>query len=189
VWSASDCEELKKLKFKRLDQARTDHEIAVEVLAAIRAGKQGTLREYVIDRQSRPEPSHVARAVMVAGLSEESDWVLEAIENLKGSHGFLSEAYTGAKYAMDRHRWARHWAKLMGEAKTETDLWRYGVLLAAIVDGRFRESDVTGMTNNSLIERYGTSFNDLLRTRIESWNNKRGKTLFGMKAPDEMFLD
>jgi hypothetical protein len=67
----------------------------------------------------------------------------------------------------------------MGEAKTETDLWQYGVLLAAIVDGRFRGSDVTGMTNNSLIERYGTSFNDLLRTRIESWNNKCGKTLFG----------
>jgi serine/threonine protein kinase len=75
------------------------------------------------------------------------------------------------------------------EAKTETDLWRYGVLLVAIVDGRFRGSDVTGMTNNSLIERYGTSFNDLLRTRIESWNNKRGKTLFGMKVPDEIFLD
>jgi hypothetical protein len=89
---------------------------------------------------------------------------------------------------MDRHRWARHWAKLMGEAKTETDLWRYGVLLAAIVDGRFRNSDVIGMTNNFLIERYGTSFNDLLLRRIESWNNKRGKTLFGMEAPDEMFL-
>jgi len=153
VWSASDGEELKKLKFKRLDQARTGHEIAVEVLAAIRAGKQETLREYVIDRQSRPEPSHVARAVMVAGLSEESGWTLETIESLKGSHGFLSEAYTAAEYAMDRHRWARHWAKLMGEAKTETDLWRYGVLHAANVDGRFRGSDVTGVTNNSLIER------------------------------------
>jgi hypothetical protein len=189
VWGASDCEELKKLKFKRLDQARTDHEISVEVLAAIRAGKQETLREYVIDRRSRPEPSHVARAVTVAGLSEESDWALETIESLKGSYGFLSEAYTGAKYAMDRHRWARYWAKLMGDAKTETDLWRYGVLLAAIVDGRFRGSDVTGTINSSLIKRYGTSFNDLLRTRIESWNNKRGKSLFGMKAPDEVFLD
>ena len=39
---------------------------------------------------------------MVAGLSEESDWALETIENLKGSGGFLSEAYKAAKYAMDR---------------------------------------------------------------------------------------
>jgi len=128
VWNAGDNEELKKLRFKRLDQARTDHEIAVEVLAAIGAGKQETLREYVIDRRNRPEPSFVARAVMVAGLSEESDWAVETIEGLKASHGFLSRAYTGAKYAMDRHSWARHWAKLMGEAKTETDLWRYSVL-------------------------------------------------------------
>jgi len=189
VWSAGDCEELKKLKFKRLDQARTDHEISLEVLAAIRAGEQGTLREYVIDRRSRPEPSHVARAVTVAGLSEESDWGLETIESLKGSYGFLSEAYAGAKYAMDRHLWARHWAKLMGEAKTETDLWRYGVLLAAIVDGRFRGSDVTALTDNSVIERYGTSFNDLLRARIESWKNKRSKTLFGMTAPDKIVVE
>ena len=188
VWSAADNEELKKFKFKRLDQARNDHQIAVEVLAAICAGKQEALREYVIDRRNRPEPSYVARAVMVAGLSEESDWAIETIEGLKASHGFLSRVYTGAKYAMDRHRWARHWAKLMGEAKTETDLWRYGVLLAQIVDGRFRDSDVIGMSNDSLVERYGTTFNDLLRTRIDRWNDKRGKTLFGMKAPDEVFL-
>ena len=188
VWSAGDSEELKKLRFERLDQARTDHEIAVEVLAAIRAAKQETLREYVIDRRSRPEPSHVARAIMVAGLSEESNWALETIENLKNSDGFLFEAYTGAQYAMDRYRWARHWAKLMAEAKTETDLWRSAVLLAAIVDGRFRDNDVTGMSSNPLIERYGTSFNDLFRARIESWNDKRGKTLFAMKVPDEVFL-
>ena len=188
VWSAGDDEELKKLRFQRLDQARTDHEIAVEVLAAICAGKQETLREYAIDRRGRPEPSHIARAVMVAGLSEESDWAFETIDSLKESHGFLSEAYSGAKYAMDRHSWARHWAKLMGEAKTETDLWRYGVLLAAIVDGRFRGSEVIGTGNNSLIKRYGASFDDLVRTRIDRWNEKRGKTLFGMKAPDEVLL-
>jgi hypothetical protein len=189
VWSGGDSQELKKLRFERLDKARSDHEIAVEVLAAIRAGKQQTLREYVIDRRGRLEPSYAARAVMVAGLSEESHWALETIENLKGSCGFLSEAYKSAKYAMDRHRWAKHWAKLMGEAKTETDLWRYGVLLAAIVDGRFNDSDVTGMGRSPLIERYGSSFNDLLRTTIQSWNDKRGKTLFGMKVPDEVFLD
>ncbi len=189
VWGGGDSEELKKLRFERLGKARSDHEIAAEVLAAFRAGKQEALREYVIDRRSRPEPSHVARAVMVAGLSEESDWALETIDNLKGSCGFLSEAYKAAKYAMDRHLWAKHWAKLMGDAKIETDLWRYGVLLAAIVDGRFKDSDVTGMGRTSLIERYGSSFNDLLRATIQSWNDKRGKTLFGMKAPDEIFLD
>ena len=89
---------------------------------------------------------------------------------------------------MDRHSWARHWAKLMGEAKTETDLWRYSVLLAEIVDGRFRGCDVTGKNNDSLIERYGTTFNYLLRKRIDRWKDKRGKTLFGMKRPDEVFL-
>jgi hypothetical protein len=76
----------------------------------------------------------------------------------------------------------------MGEAKTETDLWRYGVLLAAIVDGRFRGSDIIGTGNNSLVKRYGASFDDLVRTRIDRWNDKRGKTLFGMKAPDEVLV-
>ncbi len=188
VWSAGDNEELEKLRFKRLDQARTDHEIAVEVLAAIYSGKQETLRKYVIDRRSRPEPSHVARAVTVAGFSEESDWAVETVEGLRGSHGFLSLAYDGAKYALDRHSWAMHWAKLMGEAKTEIDLWRCGILLAGIVDGRFRGIDLIGKSDDSIIKRYATTFNDLLSRRIDRWKDKRSKTLFGMKAPDEGFL-
>jgi hypothetical protein len=188
VWRAGDDDRLKQLRFKRLDDARTDHEIAVEVLAAISAGRQETLRTYALDRQARPEPSLAAKALMVAGLSEESDWALQTLEQFKSAHGFLAEAYNAAKYAMDRHIWARHWAKAMRDARTETDLWRYGVLLAEIVDGRFHGSEIRGSSNNELVDRYQTTFDDLLRRRIDKWKDKRSKTLFGMSAPHEMFL-
>jgi hypothetical protein len=52
VWRAGDNDRLKLLRFKRLDNARTDHEIAVEVLAAISAGRWETLRDYVLDRRA-----------------------------------------------------------------------------------------------------------------------------------------
>jgi hypothetical protein len=188
VWRAGDDDRLDHFRFGRIDDARTDHEIAVEVLAAISAGRGQTLRDYVMDRRGRPEPSLAARALMVAGFSEESDWALETLEQFKGRHGFLAQAYKSAKYAMDRHGWARHWAKAMSEARSENDLWRYGVLLAKIVDGRLRDSEVHGNGNNELVERYGTTFDDLFRRRIEKWKDQRGRKLFGMDAPNEMFL-
>ena len=188
VWNAGDGDELRNLRFERLDQARTDHDLSNEVLAALNAGKQALLCEYVIDRRGRPEPVHKARAAMVAGLSEDSDWAMETIELLKDAHGFLSRAYEAAKYAMDRHRWSKHWSKMISKATTATNLWRYAVILTTIVDGRFHRSDVEGARTNPLVERYVTSFSSLIRSRIGKWKDKRKKTLFGMDAPDEMFL-
>ena len=188
IWGSADSDELNKLRIKRLDEAPTDHEIAIEVLAAMHVGKQNQLREYVLDRRGRPEPSYVARAATVAAFSDESDWALQTIEGLKGSYGFLSHAYDAAKYAMDRHIWAKHWATQMRESTAETDLWRYGILLAEIVDGRFNGSSVSGTADGRPIERYGTTFNDLIRRRINRWKDKRSKTLVGLKAPDELLL-
>lgn len=188
VWCAADGDELRKLRFRRLDQARTDHELGIEVLAAIRAGRQDCLREYVLDRRDKPEPSHIARAIMVAGLGEDAPWALETIETHKHDQGFLGEAYKAAKYAMDRFCWSRHWAESMRDAIHETDLWRHAILLTRIVDGRFKANEIENGRSDELMKRYGPTFNDLIRARIDRWKAKREKKLFGMDAPSEMFL-
>lgn len=188
VWNAWDGDEMRKLRFKRLDQARTDHDLAMEVLAATRAGKQEHLRDFVLDRRERPEPAHIARAITVAGLCEDTLWALETIDAHKADCGFLGEAYHTAKYSMDRLRWSKHWATLMRDATTEVDLWRYAILLTTIVDGRFSGAEVQNSSSGELIKRFGPTFEDLRRRRIGKWKEKRSKTLFGMEAPDEIFL-
>ena len=188
AWGAADSEEMKELCFARLDRTGNDHDLALEVLAAIRANRVDVLREYVVDRRQRAEPAHRARAAMAAGLSPDEIWSVETIEMLKDEHGFLYRSYEGAKYAMERHQWSRHWAAQMRTATDRVNLWRYTVLLSKIVDGRFEWSEVEGNTPSSLIKCFGTTLDDPIRNRIRKWKNKRDSTLFGMKAPNKTFL-
>lgn len=188
AWDAINSEEMKALRFDRLDRIDNDHDLAMEVLAAIRANRLDVVRDYVIDRRQRLEPAHRARATMVAGLSPDESWAVDTVEMLKDEHGFLRKAYESAKYAMERHQWSRHWATQMRTATDPVDLWRYAVLLSKIVDGRLRASEVEGRTPTQLIKRFGPTLNDPIRNRIRNWKTKRNTKLFGMNIPDKVFL-
>jgi hypothetical protein len=188
AWAAADSNEMEALRYARLDGIGNDHDLAMEVLAAIRSNRIDALRDYVLDRRGRPEPAHRARAAMVAGLSPDEFWALETVEMLKDEHGFLRRAYDGAKYAMERHQWSRHWAAQIRTAADPLDVWRYSVLLSKIVDGRFNGSEVKGSEPSPLIERFGTTLNDPIRQRIRKWKSKRDSKLFGMNAPNKTFL-
>ncbi|MGF6649000.1 hypothetical protein [Paraburkholderia sp. GAS82] len=188
AWGAADSAEMKDLCFARLDRIGNDHDLAMEVLAAIRSERLNVLRDYVVDRRHRPEPAHRARAVMVAGLSPDEPWAIETVQMLKDEHGFLRRAYEGATYAMERHQWSRHWAAQMCTASDPVDLWRATVLLAKIVDGRFKWSDVEGDAPSPLIKRFGTTLNSPIRDRIRKWKNRRNSKLFGMNVPNKTFL-
>jgi hypothetical protein len=188
AWGAADSNEMKEFRFARLDRVGNDHDLAMEILAAIRADRLNVLREYVVGRRRRPEPAHRARAAMVAGLSPDEIWAIETVDMLKDERGFLQRAYEGAKYTMERYQWSRHWAAQMRTATDPVDLWRYNVLLSKIVDGRFKGAEAQGDTPSPLITRFGTTFNGLIRHRIRKWKNKRNSKLFGMGAPKKTFL-
>jgi hypothetical protein len=188
LWSAADSEPLNALRFRRLDGAPNDRAIATEVLAAYKADKEDLLRAYVADRVERPEPSYVARAIMVAGFSNLPDWAIKTIDRFQEARGFLAAPYETAKYAMDRYRWSVHWTNLLAMAKMETDLWRYAVILGKIVDGRFRILQDTGAKDDWLLARYAEGIESLLKARIKKWQDSRSKKLFGLDAPDPIFL-
>jgi len=186
IWAADSSPNTRDLRFSRLDRMANDHDLANEVLAALRANRELELRDYVLDRRNRPEPAHRARAAMVAGLSPAKPWAVETIKMLKDSKGYLQGAYKGATYAMDRHTWSKHWAGLMVQATSQEDFWRYSVLLCKIVDGRFRRTDMEG--SNPLLERFAPTLETALTDRIKRWKNNRDSKLFGMRAPDRAFL-
>lgn len=188
IWGADDSPEVTALRFSRLDHIGNDHELATEILAAVRENRLDTLRDYVLDRRSRAEPSHKARAVMVAALSPAQPWTIETVDMLKGEHGFLGFAYRGAQYALERHLWSRYWADQMRTATDPVDLWRYTVILCKIVDGRFKSSEIEGTAPTNLIKRFGVTLNDPIRYRIDKWKNKRESKLFGMDMPSQVFL-
>lgn len=188
VWGAAGVKEIKELLFARLDRVGNDHELATEILAAIKADRLDVLREYVVDRRSRSEPAHRARAAMVAGLSPAEPWAIETIDMLKEEHGFMQYVYQAARYAMERHQWSRHWAAQMRTATSPVDFWRHAVLLSKIVDGRFSEDELRDNSPNPLVERFGMSLGYEVRDRIRKWKDKRRSKLFGMSAPNGAFL-
>jgi hypothetical protein len=188
AWHAADNPDIRDLCFARLDRIGNDHDLSMEVLAAIRADRIGIVRDYVLDRRERPEPAHRARAAMVAGLSPDADWARETVYILEGERGFLGEAFKGAKYAFERHQWSRHWAAQMRDATDPIDLWRCSLLLSKIVDGRFSASEVEGDQPSPLIKRFGPMLVDPIRQRINNWKGKRESKLFGMSAPSAALL-
>jgi hypothetical protein len=56
AWGAADSNEMKELRFARLDRIGNDHDLAMEILAAIRADRLDVLRDYVVDRRIAPAP-------------------------------------------------------------------------------------------------------------------------------------
>lgn len=188
VWEAADSEMIRALRFGRLDSAGNDYALSLEVLAAARAGRSALVRDYVLDRLARPEPAHRARAVMVAAFARDEAWARETLAALADERGFLGRAYEAARYAFERHQWSLHWAAAMRDSTTPDDLWRNAVLLAEIVDGRFQRTDVEGNVPNDLIRRFGATLNSPIRRRIGKWKSKREGKLFGMNAPNPVFL-
>lgn len=189
VWSAADHKAIDVLRRARLDYAVTDNEIAQEVLAATGRGKDAFLDNYVREKLEADRPVDVARALMVCGFSSSSagrGGIIAAHVELPGPIG---EAARRARYAYDRNVWARHWYDRMHDADTPEDFWRFSVLFLKLVDGRYQHWNVPPPRSHSPMESFAPGLWHGIKRRIKSWQDKRGKTLFGEKAPNAEFIE
>ena len=187
LWSHENISEISKLCTERLDDCTSDLEIAVEVIAAIANNQENALQSYVERLLSTGEPVHIARALTVAGFSDESEFAEDVLSRFNGAKGFVGEAQLAARGAYDRNRWSRHWFECVRTAKTNVDFWRYSVLLSKIVDGRIDLWGDVGPTEESF-KAFIPTIHDRIKRRIGRWSDKRKKTLFGAKIPHAVFL-
>lgn len=186
-WSAASTEDGVRLCFERLDRAGNDHEIALEVLAALAAGRDGLLSRFVEERWTCAEPEGMARALMVIGFSGPqvgSQWDLDAV---RLDHGLLGEAWTAAKYAWDRDQWARHWFGHMCAARCPLEFWRSSVLFAKVVDARFELWRSDFDTSSELMRSFEASTGQEIDRRVKRWRSHREKKLFGGQVPADVF--
>ena len=187
LWSHGEIPEISALCTERLDDCTCDHEIAVEVLAAFAHNQENTLVSYVERLLSTREPAHIARALTVAGFSDESEFAEHALARFKGAEGFVGEACVAGRSAYDRNKWSRHWYERLQIATTEVEFWRYSVLLSKIVDGRIDLWRSIGPTER-LFDAFFPTLKGRIKQRIDRWTGKRKKTLFGDRVPHAMFL-
>ena len=188
VWGGPDTAILNDLRFKRLDRATNDYELSQEVLVAHLNDKQNLLRQYIGTKLEREEPVEIARAIMVAGFSDNSEFNDDVLDRYQDTDYFIGDAHNAARYAYDRNTWARHWFAQMCEADEADEFWRFSILFAKIVDGRYEFWRSEYKDRNEPMKLFWPSVRSRLRNRFKKWENLRDKKLFGGDAPSRFFL-
>lgn len=187
-WAGVSNPVLDDLRFARLDQANTDHQLALEVLAALLNSNQDLLTTYIKAKLSKQEPAEVARGMMVAGFSDQSEFNERVLERYQGSAGLIGDAQEAAEYAYERNIWARHWFEKMCRTETNLDFWRWSVLFLKIVDGRFDVWHSDYARKGSPIQSFGFAVDSMLKNCFTRWERHRNNKLFGSEAPATIFL-
>lgn len=188
LWSIKDHPAIEVLRFDRLDRAGNDADLGLEVLAALWNGKYQQLRAYIESRLQLGKPAEIARALMVAGLSDKNEFNSGVLARYRGIPGFIGAAQSAAIYAYERNDWSEHWLKEMRETDRPEDFWRYSMLFSKIADGRSQVMQQGNRANGAPFSLYWPSVKSQLKHRCEKWHNERKKKLFGDDAPSEVFL-
>lgn len=188
LWSSADGVEVNQLRFARLDACSSDQELALEVSTAIYASRTAILKAYVYERLSSTFPVDVARAITVAGFSDDALFASEVAASFDGDEGFLVTAARSSQYAMDRYRWSKHWFDKMLAASSEEDFWAASVLFLKVVDARFDAEHRDAPVGTEVFNTWWWSVERRLKRRFGRWADKRKKTLFGSKVPDSIYL-
>lgn len=132
IWAGVRTPILDDLRFARLDQVGTDHDLALEVFAALLNDQQELLAAYIETKLRKEEPSEISRGIMVAGFSDQNEVNDEILKRYEGSAGLVGSAYKAAKYAYERNVWARHWFEKMCQTDENTDFWCYATLFSRL---------------------------------------------------------
>jgi hypothetical protein len=189
IWHGVRRPVLDNLRFSRLDRAGTDHDLSLEVLAALLNGQQELLTAYIEEKLSKEEPAEISRAIMVAGYSDQSEFNYNILKRYESSAGLIASAQKAAKYAYERNIWARHWYDKMCQTDENTEFWCYSILFLKIVDGRFSAVNSTCIQKGNPILLFESTFIQELKNRISKWKKYREKKLFGLDAPASIFLN
>lgn len=187
-WAGAAVPALDRLRVARLDTAKNDHELAMEVIAASEAGRKDLILNYISERTASGEPSRIARGIMVAGfadINETSELVFERFKDAEGLPGFAREA---AVFAYQRNRWSRHWFEVMAATDSPETLWSAAMLFLKIVDGRFSNWRSDFAFSGSALRPFNSSLGSRLSNRYKAWEKHRKGKLFGREAPEVHFL-
>lgn len=190
IWGGADAEKLDSLRCCRLDEASNDYRISQEVLAAHLKGKERLIQRYIETKLNREEPAEKARALMVAGFSDRSEFNDSVLDQYRNAEGFVGDVSSAAIYAYERNTWARHWYSIMCRAEDPIEFWRMSVLFLKVVDGRYDLwcSDSEYEDRNEPMKRFFPNLRFALKRRMNKWKSHRERKLFGGSLPKEWFL-
>lgn len=189
IWSSSLDDVLEEFRRSRLDNMTSDLEIAMEVLAAETCGRGDFIINYVNDGIGQEHPYSQARAIMVAGYSNQTEYFSPLLNDAAQKKGLIGD--TG-RVSLETHKrccWAKHWANEMIRAQTVEEFWCASLLLAKVVDRRLELFLDSQSDYGFYWPQYHKAISRQILARIKKWENKRKETFLGIKSINKVFLD
>lgn len=188
VWHSADSPDFAALRRERLNGCASDHDLAMEVLAACHAGQQGAIEDLAAEEIATGHPVSTARALTMLGFADESVTASAMLDRFSNHGGMVGRAADAARAAYQRNSWSRIWYQRLAETKDRVDFWRYATLLGKIADARILLWTIAPF-EGGLLDRFGPSLDRTLERRIEAWKKKRGNKLFGEDQPRDVYLE
>lgn len=188
AWRPDATEGWDTLRRRRLESADNDHDLALEVLSALIAGKGQFIESFAAECLADPQPVVVARGLTVLGFGLESAETTQRLVDASTGPGYLGQVAVKAREAYDRARWAKSWRHTMIRATDPSHYWRAGVLVAKLVDPRCDLWSDT-VAPGSIAETFDPLFKAAFRRRMDRWAQKRKSSLFGLTLPTITFAE
>lgn len=186
LFGAAETSALNPLREDVFASAFDDAALEAAVIAAESCGAGPWLDRYVERLLASSHPGDLARGLTVLGLRHFDDQSDRNFASFAGP-GFLGQVTNAAAKNSGRARWAQHWIERASNAADPIDFWRFGKLAEGVADWRFaREFD--NVRTAALLDRFGDELCPRLQKAAEARTEKRKKTLFGLKVPDQDLL-
>lgn len=187
LWRHADNAACVQICRERLTTLDNDHDISLEVLAALTNGREALVEEVTDHLLATGEPAGICRAVTIAGFSDVNPHADCVLDRFAEARGYVGVAVKAARGAYDRNRWARHWYDEMRKAETHEAFWQASVLFTKVVDARFVLWRCPA-DRSTLFGRCWSSVKRETESRVDKWHNKRKDKLFGDNRPEPIFL-
>ena len=188
AWEGSSSPCLDTIRVERLDKAKNDHQISLEVYAALMYGHSRLLQKYIADKISSNTPLDICRAIMVCAYSTEDNVFENTLKKYNNSKGMIGVALLAAKGEYQRNQLSKYWYEKMCNTVDNIEFWRFSNLFSELVDPRFNLWWQHCDKGSPMLDRFHLNMNTYIERKFNKWKAKREKLLFGGGIPKNIDL-
>ncbi|MDM9628489.1 hypothetical protein QTL95_21565 [Rhizobium sp. S152] len=188
LWKRSPQPAVADICKNRLRRLALDAELSDEVALAHKYDSRAIVHDVIVELESTGHPADLCRAITLAGYCDVDPQPSAIIDRYADARGYVGVARKAAKNAYDRNAWAQTWFQRMQSANEPEAFWEASVQFLKIVDVRFEAWKQSSNAEGSAFRAFFPSVIPEMKSRINKFRTKRGKTLFGDKIPPDAFL-
>tara|TARA_R110002110_G_scaffold68080_4_gene184719 strand:+ start:16959 stop:21560 length:4602 start_codon:yes stop_codon:yes gene_type:complete len=184
VWKAAFGEDMVRDCHRRLDRCAHDGDLFREIVAALIAGREDLLCDYVGSNTANGTPFALARSLIVTGFALDDDRLITRHET---DPGMIGAAARFARNARNTNQWAKTSWHAMQTAGTPEVFWQHSMTFRSCVDGRFDAWKHLPKVG-PVAERFNSSLAAGIARAMRDAQTRYARTYLGSRPPNAWFV-